>query len=170
MILVFLTTSEEHRADAFRHYASSYLVKPPDKEMVFRTLDHLLHLHPEKEGLRFVFTSSRRKISLHYDDIIFIQADGNYVVITDNKGGSYRARMLLSDAQQALSGDKRFLNIIRGVIVNLDHVVQISDRTCRLANGTALPISSLKTKEIQQIWHNYNFDRMRKESLWKRNP
>ena len=64
----------------------------------------------------------------------------------------------------------RCLAVKENVIVNLDHVVQISDRTCRLANGTALPISSLKTKEIQQIWHNYNFDRMRKESLWKRNP
>lgn len=166
VMLVFLTTSREHHAEAFQYYASAYLAKPAEKEMLFRTLDHLLHLHTEKEDQRFVFTSNRHEIRLHYDDIVSIQADGNYVLIIDSRGVTYRTRMLLSDAQRALSGDRRFLNIIRGVIVNLEHVVRISDRTCQLTSGVSLPVSSLKFKEIQQIWHNYSFEKKRRESVW----
>ena len=55
VLLVFQTTSEEHRAEAFTWYASAYLIKSPDDGVLFRTLDHILHLHTEKNGKRFDF-------------------------------------------------------------------------------------------------------------------
>ena len=60
--LVFLTTSEAHRADAFDLFAVSYLIKPCAREQVFRTLDHILRLRTDAEK-RFTFTFDRQSSS-----------------------------------------------------------------------------------------------------------
>lgn len=167
VLLVFQTTSEEHRAEAFTWYASAYLIKSPDDGVLFRTLDHILHLHTEKNGKRFDFTSEKRDISLRYDEIVSLQASGNYIVITDRAGTSYRTRMVFSEVQQRLSQDGRFQSVIRGVLVNLDHVVRISGRTCQMTGGQSFPVSSRKSREMEQIWHHYSFDKLRRESMLK---
>ena len=167
VLLVFLTTSEEHRAEAFQCYASAYLIKSGDDEAVFRTMDHLFHLHTDREEKRFSFTSEKKDYKLRYADIVSLQSDGNYILITDLNGNSYRSRMQLSDAEKVLSQDSRFQPIIRGVIVNLDHVLQITNNTCRLRGNASYPVSALKSKALQQIWHNYNFEKLNREALWK---
>lgn len=166
VLLVFLTASEDHRAEAFRHYASAYLIKPCSETELFRTMDHLLHLHTEKDEKKFVFVCDRREVGLRHDNILSVQAERNYVMITEVSGGTWRTRMSFSEAQQLLSQDSRFLTIIRGVIVNLDHVEQISGGVCRLTDGTSFPVSSLRLKEIQQVWSNYHFVKQRRDSLW----
>ncbi len=165
-LLVFLTASEDHRAEAFRHYASAYLIKPCSETELFRTMDHLLHLHKEKDEKKFVFVCDRREVGLRHDNILSVQAERNYVMITEVSGGTWRTRMSFSEAQQLLAQDSRFLTIIRGVIVNLDHVEQISGGVCRLTDGTSFPVSSLRLKEIQQVWSNYHFVKQRRDSLW----
>ena len=164
IILAFLTTSEEHRADAFQVFASSYLLKPVRNEEVFRFMDHILHLHTETEEKRFFFVSNRQEHSVRYQDIVSFQTDGNYILVNDLTGNTFRTRMLLSEVEKLLSDDNRFLSILRGVIVNMDHVIRITDEVCVLKGDRTFPINTKKSKVIRNIWHNYNFQKLRKEA------
>lgn len=157
--IIFMTTSEEHRPDAFSVFATDYLIKPCSREAVFRTLDHLLHLRTGQEK-RLSFTADRRDYSLRLSDIVSVEADGNYLLITDRNERIYRTRMTFRDAESRL--DDRFIRIIKGVAVNMDHVVQMGEKICLTDTGSRLPMHSRNGKEIRQQWLNYKFSRIRK--------
>ena len=166
-LLVFLTTSEEHRADAFRFHAYDYLHKPYNQSNVFRTMDHILRLHTEEDSRRFFFTCNRKNCSLRYADLVCLETNKNYLLIQDTTGQTWRTRMTFSAAANLLSEDPRFLTIVRGLIVNMDHIQHLSNGICHLDNGTRLPVTARNIKAIRQMLHNYHFLKIRREALRK---
>lgn len=160
-VLVFLTTSEEHRSDAFSVFASNYISKPPSKEEIFRTLDHILHCQTKKDNY-FYFTYDRHEYCLRYADIASIETDGNYIVLRDRKGKSYRTRMTFSNAENQM--DERFLVLMKGILVNMDYIVQIREALCIMQDGGSFPINVKKKREIKQKWLNYKFTSIRNET------
>ncbi len=164
-ILVFLTTSDDHRAEAFRCHAYDYLRKTSKPDLINETMDHILRLHTKQDGDRFSFTCDRQEYSILYADLLYLQAEGNYLMVAGSGGEEWKVRMKFSDAEDILLKDSRFLTMIRGLIVNLDYVIRISRDTCLLQNGMTLPIHTRKSREIEQIWRNYNFSKLRREAL-----
>ena len=160
-VLVFLTTSEEHRPEAFSVFAAAYLGKPCRRDDVFRVLDHVFHVRTEKEK-RFFFSFDRQEYSLRYSDIVSMETVGNYLSITDREHNTYRTRMTFSAAEKQLE-DRRFLSLMKGVLVNLDYVLQIGDGRCLMQGGAVLPLRLKDEKELQQKWLNYKFAKIRRE-------
>ena len=161
--IVFLTTSESFRPEAFSLFASSYLIKPCGREELFRTLDHIFRLSTTGGG-RFSFSYDRRKFSLAYRDIVSLETDGNYLVIADKAGQRYRTRMTFSEAMNHL--DNRFLVLMKGVAVNMDRISQMQDGHCRLQDGTVLPLSVKRKDELREQWLNYKFTKIRENGAW----
>ena len=156
--LVFLTVSEVHRPDAFSVFATTYLNKPCSSEQVFRTMDHILRFRTDHKAY-FSFSFDRKDYSLPYSEIVSLNSDGNYIIIVDRHGKSYRTRMTFSVAEDHL--DSRFLTLIKGVSVNMDCIVQFSDRSCILQSGAEFPIQVKRKKDLQQKWLNYKFTKIR---------
>ncbi len=168
VFIVFMTTSEEHRAEAFECYASAYIVKPFESINIYRIMDHMLRLRTDEgEERRFFFSSSRHNYSLRFSEIVSITAEKNYIIITDAAGNIYRTRMRVSEAEETFLHDRRFLLINRGIIVNLDFVVQVTEKLCRLKGDVVFPINIKKKDSIQNIWYNYNFEKLRREEIWE---
>ena len=157
-VIVFLTTSEVHRQEAFSVFATSYISKPATEDAVFRVLDHILHCHTEK-GAYFSFSFDRRNYSLSCADIVSIVTDGNYIVIRDKKGKRYRTRMTFSGACERM--DSRFLVLMKGIIVNMEYIEQIRETLCVMRDGESYPIHVKKQREIKQKWLNYKFASIR---------
>ena len=165
---MFLTTSEDHRPEAFSVFATTYISKPSSREAIFRALDHIFHCRTEKEQY-FSFSYDRREYSLSYADIEAIETDRNYIVITDKRGACYRTRMTFSSVQEQM--DARFLVLMKGIMVNMDYISQIQDTVCILRDGKTLPVQVKKKKEIQQKWLNYKFAAIRNAtSRWGVKP
>ena len=164
-ILVFLTTSDDHRADAFRCHAYDYLQKPYERDDVFRIMDYILRLHTEEDEKRLSFICDRKDYSLRYADLVYLETEKNYITIRDKFGCFYKVRTTFSTVKEQLSDDSRFLTILRGVIVNMDYVKNISDNTCLLDGEITLPITVRNSKSIRQTLHNYHFAKIRRETL-----
>lgn len=165
--LVFLTTSEEHRADAFHCHAYDYLTKPVQKDSLFRTMDDLLRIKTEMNEQKFIFSSNRREYSLPYSEIVCIRTESNgsnYLEIMGTSGSTYRTRMTFSYASQQLMEDNRFILLQSCVLVNLEHIALLKENCAVLAGGEQLPFSVRKAKEIRHIWQNYMFANIRDKS------
>ena len=160
-ILVFVTTSGEHIADAMHAFATSYIMKPCDRKELFRTMDHILKYKTETEIKRLTFVSGKKEYSLKLTEILCLESEGNYLTIVDARGNVYRMRMTLAAAQASL--DDSFLQILKGIMVNLDYVADIEDEQCIMSDGRRYPINVKKRKEIRQIWQNYIFTKTRSE-------
>lgn len=80
--IVFLTSSPEHRADAFRVHAFDYLEKPVTGEMIARLFDELAITQEEETDTQaFSISIDRKQIPVLYSDIRYITSDSNYLQI-----------------------------------------------------------------------------------------
>jgi len=165
--LIFLTTSEEHRADAFHCHAYDYLTKPVQKDSLFRTMDYLLRIKTDTEKQKFIFSNNRREYSLPYSEIICIRTESNgsnYLEIMDTSGSTYRTRMTFSSVSRQLMEDNRFILLQSYVLVNLEHIALLKEDCAVLAGGEHLSFSGRKAKEIRHVWQNYMFTNIRDKS------
>lgn len=81
--------------------------------------------------------------------------------ITDIRGDVYKTQQTLSEFMELLNTDRRFLQINKGILVNMEHIVSIEDNVCTLENGQALPIKVRDNIKIKEIWCQYGFERIR---------
>ena len=65
IIIIFLTTSEDHRADAFHCHAYDYLIKPVTQESLFRTMDDILRLQTVTDRQKLFFLLSGENTACH---------------------------------------------------------------------------------------------------------
>lgn len=161
-IIVFLSNTEEHRPDAFSLSAAGYLLKPCEREDVFRTMDHVRNLFGNREK-QFSFTCDKRGVVIRQADILCVEAKGSSLIVTVKTGKTLTTRMNIADAEKLL--DQRFLLLMKGVLVNMDYILQIKDNTCRLRGGKVFTIRFGNRKEVRQKWLDYTFTKIRTESL-----
>lgn len=164
VLIVFLTTSDEHMPDAFRFHAYDYIRKPADRERLFALMDDILKCRTVvSNSPKLTFSSNRMSYSIPYPDIVYVRTEANYLWIMDKSGNTYKTRMTFSSIKDRLDEDNHFLQLLRGVLVNMDYIENFSDGICHLTGDISLPINVRNARKIEQIWQNYIFSRIRKQ-------
>ncbi len=153
-LLVFLTSSTEHRAEAFGVHAFDYLEKPLREDMLKRVLGDAFCLMMQKQPYIDV-SVGKITVSMLYSDILYVVSDSNYLVICADE--KYRCRMSFSSLSSVLSKDSRFLIINRGILVNLDYVLSMEDLTCTMTNGSFFPLNKKKKDALRQAFISRQF-------------
>lgn len=162
--LIFITSSSEHMADAFRFHAYEYVTKPFDRNRIFQLMDDLMQ-HTTKEEALLSFHANRESHMIPFSDILFVRSADHYSEIATQKGHSYTTRMNFSAIQELLSADSRFLLIIRGILVNMDYIIRFADHCCYLEQAYQLPVNVKKCRQIEQTWKNYVFQQIRSKHI-----
>ena len=162
--IVFLTTSLDHMGTAFSLHAYDYIAKPMDRERIFHMMDDLLRQHTTLYEKKLVFSADRQDYAMPLPDIVSIRTGStNYLIITDKHGNEYHSRLTFSGICEELADEQEFLNINRGVLINLDYVSRIAENRCTLKNGTIYPVyTKKKGTEAELKWKNYVLNRVRK--------
>jgi two-component system LytT family response regulator len=140
-LVVFVTAYAQHALRAFEARALDYLVKPFDQTRVDLALERVrTQLRGRANHLeRLCVRDGDRMIVIRTEQIDWIDADGNYVVVhTGASAFSYRA--VLAGLEAELD-PARFIRIERGTLVNIDRVVQLCERAVVLRDGTKLAVS-----------------------------
>lgn len=153
-LLIFLTQSSEHRADAFLVHAFDYLEKPVKSSELKRVLNDALEIFVQKQPY-INLTIDKQTMSFLYSDILYMIADSNYLILYTDK--EYRCRMSFGRLESILTCDNRFLTINRGVLVNLDYVTQMENLSCQLTNGRSFPINKKKETSLKQAYISRQF-------------
>lgn len=161
-LLVFLTESTEHMPEAFSCHAFEYIQKPFTEKRVARVISDVMDILPVKTQY-IEFNVSRQAFHMLYSDFVMAVAEGHYLNITDIKGKTYRTRQTFSEFTALLNGDGRFLQINKGIIVNMEHIVSIDDNICTLKSGQNLPVKIRGNLKIKEIWYHYGFEQIRTE-------
>lgn len=163
-LIVFLTTSQEHAFDAFDVHAYQYLLKSPDdavlKSSVCRVMDEIVSITQPDAEQTLTFSASGVEQSIAFSNIMFAASEKNYIQITDRSQNSYRTRMTFSEVFSVLGKDSRFLQINRGVIINMDCITAFEKGSCELCGGYRLPVNVREQKKLDQIRKNYVFSKL----------
>ena len=165
-LLVFLTQSSEHMYDAFHIHAYDYLLKPISSKRVYRLMDDVISKQTTvREVKELSFNLDRIEYKLPYDMILSIKSDRHYLDIYALDGKSYKTRMNFSEVGEMLLKDKRFLTVLRGIIVNMDYIVDMSDGVCILEKDVRLPVNLKNQKHLEQSWQTYMFEKVKQDNL-----
>ncbi len=170
-IIIFLTTSDEHMPEAFSVHAFDYIAKPAHKDRVFKLLDEILKKKTSLSNEPVLsFSCEKNQVSLSYSRICLIRtSNANYLEIIDSGKKSYTTRMTFSSVCDELSSDPRFIQVIRGILVNMDHIVKIEDAACVTDADITVPVNVKRADEMTEIIRNYKFKKIRAERRERRN-
>lgn len=170
--IVFVTAHERFAVDAFAVRAIDYLLKPFDGERLQTALKRAVeHIEArragdlsarlesllsdaapsERKSERLAVKSEGRVVFLKPDDIVWVEAADNYVVIHLADTGRLMLRETLSSIEERLR-PAEFARVNRSAVVRLDQVKELQptlhgDYMIVLRNGTRLPLSrSLRSR------------------------
>lgn len=159
-LLIFMTTSPDHMADAFPCHAFDYILKPISLERLNKTLDEALKLLPDNQPYLDI-TFEKQKLSLLYSEIFYILSSSNYCIVKTTKA-EYRIRTPFNTLTAQFEGCSCFFVINRGILVNLDNVLKTEGCECIMSDKSSLPISRRKKADLEQAVLNRRFEKRRK--------
>lgn len=172
--VVFVTAYDEYAVRAFEVHALDYLLKPFGRERFQQTLQHarshverrragdlgkrlmalVQDIKPEPQKLdRLVVKSGGRVFFLRTEDIVWIEAAGNYVRLhLGDDSHLFRETM---NGIEARLDPRRFVRIHRSRIVNSDRIKELQpwfngEYVVVLQNGTRLTLSRGYREKLQE--------------------
>ena len=138
---VILTTAyKEYAIEAFELRAVDYLLKPFSFERFLQAVDKVSHqnLPPKNAPEEHIDLKVERKmLKIAVNDILYIEAVGNYIKVHLN-GKVIISYNTIRNMRQILN-DKKFRQIHRSYIANMDKVSQYTATTVHLGN-VQLPV------------------------------
>jgi len=156
--VIFITAFDHYAVRAFDQNAVDYLLKPLSAERLNQALDKYRQrsapLAPNTEELRrhqalqgparLVLKGEDGIVMLPYADIIYVQADDDYVHLHTAQG-KFTQKRSLTHFEQRLPTEQ-FVRIHRSHLVHLQAIVKVqpygkNTYVARLRNGQELPVS-----------------------------
>lgn len=164
--IIFVTAHDRFAIDAFGVHATDYLLKPFDQARLLTALQRAAdHIRARRAGdlgarletlladatpaakrpERLAFKSDGRVVFLKPEDIVWVEAADNYVLLHVADGTRLMLRETMSSIEDRL-GTEEFARVNRSAIVRLDHVKELQptfhgDYTVLLRDGTRVPLS-----------------------------
>lgn len=174
--VVFVTAYAQHALSAFERHAVDYILKPFSSERVNQALEfasrrtegeraaRLLELMPDlvavtnQKTSKIAIRSNGRIIFIDPRDVAVVQAQGNYVLLQQERG-SYLLKESISTAADKFQA-YGFVRIHRSVLVNASFVEEIRPRSTgeyelRVKGGNQYTVTRTyknNLKTLAQIW------------------
>lgn len=173
--IVFITAYDQYAINAFEHSACDYILKPFTKERLMQSIDRikerltrfdegknndrykqlLSNFQSNEDKLERIAIKNGSKIEIiSVDDIVYLQAEGDYVMIHTNQN-RYLKEQTMKYFETRLN-DKEFVRIHRSTIVHIDQIKRIElfekeSYIVILKNGTSLKTSNSGYKILKEM-------------------
>lgn len=169
--LIFTTVEESYALDGYTVQAMDYLIKPVSAARLNTTLDRLVSMSSRERYVDILESRVPRRLRL--DQVYYVRSIGHYLEIYMNQE-HIRSYMtidafltLIHEAGEPVQNaqERRFLYCCRGYLVNLDHVRLLDAKEFVLTDGTPIPISRSKYREMKEAYAAYQFAKLRRGGL-----
>lgn len=151
MQIVFITAITEYIAEGYEVEALHYLVKPIDKERLFRCLDKAL-LREKNTGNKMLLETKEGMVSIPIHDIWYMEALGHQCMIY-TKDDVYEVKESLGKIEaKAEGGEGLLIKCHRSYLVNLKHVSKIEKEFVIMDDERKIPISRNSYKGVAQAF------------------
>jgi len=153
--VVFISHSENFAMDAFRNFAVQYILKPIDKDILFKVLDDIISKRNIKKDSFFTVSAPGRMVTLLYSSIVVIEKTGRIMRFHLDNGefvDSKAVRTPFDLALENLLADNRFLRVHQSFAINLDYVRELRSTMFIMSNGMEITIPRPKFTTIKKSY------------------
>jgi len=152
VIIAFISGMADYVFEGYEVQAIRYILKPIKDEKVYELLDYV-YTHKDKVDKFFILSVSGEKKKVNYDDIIYFESMGHYIVFhLENEEYDYKHN--ISDLCLELAGSD-FIKTHRSYVVNLKYIEKITKNECQLINNIKVPLSRNSYKAVNEKFINY---------------
>lgn len=153
--ILFMTKKIEKVKDVFKVTPLYCFVKPLEREYIIDALNKAVRLIDEEKGnfIRIGNGVGKNKgVTLDTRNIYYIRSDKRQVVfnLRDTKYSAYKK---LDDLETELKSN--FIRVHQSFIVNMDKIVEVKKNNILLHDGTSIPISRSKSKDVLEKIYQY---------------
>lgn len=146
--IIFVTSHTEYAIDAFELSIFRYVPKNNLEAKLSAAVIDAAKLIDLEAGQEYTIQTINRMEKIPFKDIFYVQRDGKNANIVSSSGTA-KVRKSLQQVFAELNTPE-FIFIDRGCIVNIIHIMKISDGIVVLKNGEQLPISRSHLQEVKQ--------------------
>lgn len=154
MQIVFITAISEYIAEGYEVEALHYLVKPIDKERLFKCLDRA-SLKEKCVDSKVLLETKEVMIRVACHDIWYLEAFGHQCMVY-TKNDAYEVKESISkiESNAELKKDS-FIKCHRSYLVNLKHVSRVEKEAVVMDDGRKVPISRNSYKKVAQSFISF---------------
>ena len=146
-LLVFVTSHDELVYDSFQYHPFAFLRKNRFDAEIEKILQDCVRELGDKEQ-HFCFRADGSDVRLLLADILYFEAEGNYLKVVTEKE-TYRLRSTLTAVEHTLQ-NCGFLRIHKGFFINQAAVKLLNSEEATMQNGIILPIGKSYTKTVRE--------------------
>ncbi len=168
--IIFITAYHKYAIEAIKHSAFDFLLKPINQKELQRTIERF-HKTSNRHNLQVDIQNllqnlnNQQKIKLNIrsgfelikpEDILYLEADGNYTVIYCALGKSTVSTLNLKKLEDILQEYPYFLRISRSILINTNYLSSFNrkNKKCMLfANSKSyeLKVSRERLKDFERL-------------------
>lgn len=149
--IVFCSTSNEFAAESYDVAALRYLIKPVEKDKLFRTLDRFFRMHTVMK--RLVYKQNRMDESILLSEVLWIEAENHKSIIHTKNGDIITSTSVKQFAEQ-LEGDS-FVKPIRYALVSMNAIKTMTGAMLILTDDTSIPVSRGVRDDVKKSFSEY---------------
>lgn len=155
--LVFCTSSNDFACESYEVNACYYLRKPFTDEDFAKMLDRTEL--DKLELMRSIRLPDGQPIVLR--NIIYADFSSHYMTFHNKNGANTVSRVSFSEVEPILCDNSYFCSPSKGVVVNFYEVKLRDSDVFLMSDGTRIPISRRKSKEVREEYARFRFDILR---------
>lgn len=157
--IVFLTSSSEFAVDSYRVKASNYLLKPLDKQMLFRCLDELAEeIRQNSKHILIRSRNTARRVALN--QIEYVEANNKSVLLVLSNGQTLEVSEPLYALEHHLLLSDGFYKCNRSYIVNIHQIDTYTNKEIKMRSGYRIPISRSCYKDFETVYFTTLFGKV----------
>lgn len=142
--VIFSTTSVDHAVEAFEVNAIGYLVKPYSDADIVKVFARASLRRERTNDTVLVQAGSDRKL-FRNDEVLTIESDRHYTMVTAKDGTVSRFHIGFSEILPLFKG---FIEISRGLAVNMSCIDMIRSSVVTMCNGKSYNIARGKKDDV----------------------
>lgn len=155
--IIFLTANDNFVLNGYRVFAIGYFIKPITRhaQEFAKAFEHVLHKISGKVP-ELKLTADGTIFSVPLRNVLYVDIDYRHrlcVYLADGK--KFITADKYADHAKILLADERFIECYHRIIINMDYVKSMEHDDFILMDGTSIPISQRKKREVKINYMRY---------------
>ncbi len=154
--LVFITSTDEFAVDSYDVDSSWYLLKPYSYEKLSQALSRCCTDVLEQRQF-FVAPGKYGEQRLLLHQITWTEYINRQICVHLQNGSELYVRMRQNEFANKMLQYPYFCDCMKGILVNLEFAETIQDNCIKLKDGSLLPISRLKYRDVREKFLDFSY-------------
>ena len=156
--IIFITSSNDHYPQAYEVFAFNYILKPLDRDKLYRILDQALDELRRESNQKIRISYKSKLYSIDYRDILYIESRDKFIFFHKIDGDMLQCYGKLDTIEKELPPES-FIRCHKSFIVNTSHIAEMGVNYFRIGQ-VSISISKKYLKLAKERYYTFLLSHM----------